>query len=339
VDTSRPGAPVESRLKPVKVLEIERGAALIEVLESGDKFKTRFSNLERDPEYLLKVAEQENAHPRRRARADNVIVSERWMRPENDAKTVEDLRAVHQAIREVPRVERAPEAKWPEDELAPEPKAKWPPSLAEVAPERTIRLATEVAPEPKPEPKTGSSEDLKAWLDELRSLGTPEALAVYERATSMAKTDKRVKNGKAPGGRYPAAVKDAAIRDISNGATPEDLLQKYGISHGTFSNWKKELSYKVLRDLDRMKAQEQAKADAPKPEVKPEPKKDIAQVTMSDLRPLARAVDVDTLERENRRLRATMTKLLEQPGQREAAALEHENRQLRAVVDTLLGLE
>lgn len=73
-NAARPGAPADIRLKPVKVHSVERGAAYVEVLDTGNRFVTKFANLEPDLEYMRAQLEKVNA--RRTA-------------PSNDAQALE----------------------------------------------------------------------------------------------------------------------------------------------------------------------------------------------------------------------------------------------------------
>jgi len=61
VQIPRPGAQAESRLKPARVVDVERGAATIRLLEETQTSKVKFCHLEPDVDYLASL--ERNARP------------------------------------------------------------------------------------------------------------------------------------------------------------------------------------------------------------------------------------------------------------------------------------
>jgi hypothetical protein len=166
---SRPGAPAEFRLKPVKVMSVERGAAFVEVLDTGNRFVTKFANLEPDMEYLRAQLEKVNA---RRAP------------PSNDVAP--------------PAPEPAPSSAWPPrlGEIVAAKAAPPEPPAPEPAPPLEVAKETEVAL-PSPEPTDRRTMTSRENAKRPRRHFTPEQIAegVQDILSGMSRSAMHEKHG------------------------------------------------------------------------------------------------------------------------------------------------
>lgn len=331
VQIPRPGAQSETRLKPARVVDVERAAATIQVLDENRTRTVRFAQLEPDIDYLARLLSDRDIEPRKTASLGTIgdVVTKRVavsneQTPTPIVQTLLDLQTA------------------PPDELAPEPttpSSSTPCSSTEVG-EDDERAWLELG------------QQLRARLDEQLAKATPEQAAklLARRGELETKLQERAREArdmseaermaakKKHGQRYTDAQKRAVLDAIADGVSSKDAARLHGVSYWTVREWSKHAATRTPRATA-------ATRPAPVVALPSKPRRGRERVEVPEVEDdddeteAEQTVDAAAVRRDNRRLRAILTSLLDRSDASDTAQLASQNRQLQLVIDLLLGID
>lgn len=327
VQIPRPGAPAEVRLKAARVIDVERGAARIRLLEGDQTLKVRFADLAPDVDYLVsrarereRPARRENARPADEpapAPATPPTALETPARPlthtlAEQLKHVE-LATVHALPGPVVANEQA--SPPPTTEAAP---ATPPPAHEDV--QAWLEIGKDLRAKIDREILTAPREKVAGLMAQRKQLETE--LQAKERARTMPK-----------GIKHTPAKRDEILKDAAAGMKSAAIARKHGLPITTVAGWIRKASSAVKKS-PRPAAPVAARVSARVSARKAPPVRPSAPGVA-----LARIGSVDGSLRENRRLRAMLGTLLTRVDSVSPDEVAAQNRQLQSVVDLLLGVE